>query len=125
MQSEDVLDKATKGVKALLTPKQIIAREQIVKAVLASNQAKFEKSTSISKKSNMNSFLNEYVSRIKENEKKNATKTEENKESQIKKLSDLQTRLNQFENVHEKETFINSKRRTYGNPIKLGTARSV
>jgi hypothetical protein len=25
----------------------------------------------------------------------------------------------------EKETFINSKRRTYGNPIKLGTARSV
>jgi hypothetical protein len=79
MQSEDVLDKATKGVKALLTPKQIIAREQIVKAVLASNQAKFEKSTSISKKSNMNSFLNEYVSRIKENEKKvQAIKTNEN-----------------------------------------------
>ena len=25
----------------------------------------------------------------------------------------------------EKETFINCKRRTYGNPIKLGTARSV
>jgi molybdenum cofactor biosynthesis enzyme MoaA len=27
--------------------------------------------------------------------------------------------------LYEKETFINSKRRTYGNPIKLGTARSV
>ena len=41
--------------------------------------------------------------------KKKSTKTEEETESQIKNLSDLQTRLNQFENVHEKETFIKKK----------------
>ena len=27
--------------------------------------------------------------------------------------------------LYEKETFINWERRTYGNPIELGTARSV
>ena len=72
----------------MLTPSQIIARDKIVKSVLANNQAKFENnlfkkndnssvtSNQSMKKSNFSDvkgFLDEYLTRINENESKKKT----------------------------------------------------